>query len=418
MVLWAIAARNLTRHRRRTAVTLLALSLGLALVTVARGFTNAQHALMIDGVVNADSGALVVHRRGYAQAVTQSPLRFTIEDTANLRRRILMVEGVRGFAPRLRFAAQLSNPESAPHAPGASAWLSVTAIDPAVEDAVTPRRSRLFRQGTSLAQRGPGAFALSESLAAALKPPFGETTPEAERPALLANDADGAPNGELVIPVGTFEPALPGDRKVALMALEQAQRLLRLEGRVSEYGIAVVDLAAAPQVREALQRELGPEYDVLAWSDQQPLLAELHRTQDRVFAGLSALFLLVVLFGAVNQLLMGVLERVREIGTLVALGLTRRQVATMFVFEGVALALVGAALGLGAGYAGTALLNAVGVDYTLAGTHTAARLDFQPGLRWVLASAALVVGCSGIASLWPARAAAQLNPVDALRGSA
>jgi putative ABC transport system permease protein len=417
MVLWAIAARNLTRHRRRTAVTLLALSLGLALVTVARGFTNAQHALMIDGAVNADSGALMVHRRGHAQAVTQSPLRFTLEDTPELRRKLLMVEGVRGVAPRLRFAAQLSNPESARHAPGASAWLSVTAIDPLVEDVVTPRRKTLFRSGTPLAQRGPGAFALSASLAGALQPPFGERTPDAERPALLVNDADGAPNGELVAPVGTFEPALPGDRKVALMQLEQAQRLLRLEGRVTEYGIAVNDFAAVATVREALQRELGPGYDVLAWSDQHPLLAELHRTQDRVFAGLSALFLLVVLFGAVNQLLMGVLERVREIGTLVALGLTRRQVATMFVFEGVALAVVGAALGLGAGYAGAALLNAVGIDYTLAGTQTAVRLDFQPGLRWVLASAALVIGCSAIASLWPARAAARLHPADALRGA-
>lgn len=413
MTLWAIAARNLTRHRRRTAVTLLALSLGLMLVTVARGFTNAQHTLMIDGAVFADSGALLVHRAGYSQAISQSPLRFTLEDSAGLRERIAAVPGVRAVAPRLRFAAQLSNAEAAPSAPGASAWISVTAIDPPLEVEVTPRRSRLFRRGTLPVS---GGLALSESLAQALGPPFGLTTPDALKPALLANDVEGAPNGELVAPVGAFEPALPGDRKVALLGLAQGQRLLRLEGRLTEYGVAVDDLSRVPEVREALARALGPDFEVLAWSDQHPLMAELHRTQDRVFAGLSALFLLVVLFGAVNQLLMGVLERVREIGTLVALGLTRRQVAALFVLEGVALAALGALLGLGGGLLGTAALNAIGVDYTLAGTHTAVRLDFQPGLRWVLASAALVVASSALASLWPARAAARLHPVDALRG--
>lgn len=414
MRLLALAARNLRRHRRRTAISFSALALGLALVIAGRAFVNAQHAMMIEGAVQADLGALAVHRAGHAAAVTQSPLAVDLEDSPALRARILSVPGVRAVAPRIRFGAQWANAEAAPRLPGASAYLSVTALEPALEAAVTPRRAALVRRGRP--PSADGEIALGAELARALGAEPGGEAPDALRPALLATDQGGAPNGVLVSLVGVADAALPGDRKVATVPLATAQALLRMEGRVTEYGVAVEDPARAEEVRAALARALGPGFEVLSWRQKLPLLAELHEAQDRVFSAVGLVFLLLVLFGAVNHLLMNVLERTREIGTLLAVGLRRARIGRLFVAEGFLLGLLASLAGGAAGLALTWALDASALTWVLAGTTTPAPLHFFVSPGFLATAVALAVASTTAAAAWPARVASALRPVDALRG--
>src|SRR5205823_3028993 len=78
--------------------------------------------------------------------------------------------------------------------------------------------------------------------------PEGPLPPVERQLALLAGDRDGALNGENVVLGGTFPTFAPGDKRVGLVPLKVAQRLLRMEGRVTEYGIATDTLESADEV--------------------------------------------------------------------------------------------------------------------------------------------------------------------------
>ena len=407
MTLLALALRNLTRHRRRTLVTVGALVIGVAAVVAARGFINAQHALMLEGAVNGQLGAVQVHRAGYAAAIDRSPLSYVIDDSPALRAQMAAVEGVAAVAPRIWFGGLLAPVE------GEGSWLSVTAIEPPAERMVTPRRFELV--GTGRALQGERELWLQADIARGLALAVPSPVDETRWPALLATDRDAAANGEALQLVGTLASSIPGDRRVALVSLAAAQRLLRMPGQVTEYAIAVRSLGEARAVRDRLALRLGPGFEVQTWETLAPLLRELHGYQDMVFGALSALLLAVVLLTAINNLLMNVLERTREIGTLLAIGMRVRQIATLFVLEGLLLGLIGGVVGsmLGAGV--VAVCDQLGPTMVLAGTTVSSRLHFAVTPSFLALISGLTAVCTAAAALWPARHAARLAPVAALR---
>lgn len=417
MTLLAVAVRNLRRHRRRSGAALAAMVLGVAAMVTARGFINAQHRMMREDTVEGQLGAIQVHRRGYLSAVQRSPLQLAFEDTAGLRERLRAVEGVTAVAPRIVFGAMLAPPEQSPAAQ-AAAYLTVTAVDPGAEPAVTPLRTQHLA-GRALGGRDVPELLLeadvAEAMGAAIDRP-GAPLPTVEQwPALLANDCDGAPNGEAVRLVGTFKAEMPGDRKVALLPLGTAQRLLRMERQVTEYAIAVRELAEAPEVRARIAEALGKEFEAHTWDEVAPLLKELHGYQDAAFNLLSALFLFVVLLGIVNAMLMSVLERVREIGTMLALGMRRAEVARLFLLEGAVLGALGGAAGAAIGQVVVLVLDALELRLPLAGTTTDSVLHFGVSAGYLFSVALAACASSALAALWPALRAARLRPVEALR---
>ncbi len=316
------------------------------------------------------------------------------------------------MAPRIVLPAMLSLPS------GPSSWLSITAIEPATERLVTPRRFSLVASGHALEAGDSSALWLQDDVAhglemtAVAQPPFGDPS---TWPALLARDRDEAPNGIPVQLTGTFQSAMPGDRRIAAIPLFDAQTLLRMEGSITSYALAIDPLDRADEIAARLQTALGPEFEVHTWRDLAPLLAELHGYQDRIFALLSALMLAVVILTALNNMLMNVLERTREIGTLLALGLRRSDIARLFLLEGTILGGCAGLVGLTVGNVAVQALDAAGLKLVLAGTSTPAQLHFHVGLGFVALLAAVSVLCTSLAALWPARHASRLAPVVALR---
>src|SRR5262249_14400076 len=137
----------------------------------------------------------------------------------------------------------------------------------------------------------------------------------------------------------------------ATVSLRFAQTLLRMKGHVTEYVVAVPNLDRADEVAARLRAVLGDEYQVTTWHDLDWL------TRDRikglaVFLGIIALVLfLLVATGIINTMLMSVYERVREIGTMLAVGMKRLQVTALFLWEAIALGLFSAIVGSAGGYA-------------------------------------------------------------------
>lgn len=419
VTLLALATRNLLRNRRRTAIALAALVVGVGAMVVLRGLVNGQQQVILENVVQGQLGAVQVHREGYLANVQGSPLTLDMEDSEALRQRIAAVPGVLGVSPRLAFGGMLSmpEPEGAADSEPRTTFLQLLAFDPALEPRVTPKRMTWMGEGAFLSGVGAPELMLNADLARSLgarvmdakSPP-----PPEQWPALLAADRDGALNGEAVRLSGTLVSASPGDRRVGYLPLATAQRVLRMEGRITEYAVAVEPLEHAKRVRDALRASLGPGYEVHTWEEVFPFVAQILGQQDFLFGILSTVFLAAVLLGIVNVMLMSVLERVREIGTMMAVGMRRRSIVVLFLLEGWVLGLAGGVLGAMVGGAVTWWLHQRGILLPSPGaTADSIIRPFVP-LAYVARSVVTAAVGAGLAALWPAWRASRLRPVEAL----
>jgi putative ABC transport system permease protein len=207
-----------------------------------------------------------------------------------------------------------------------------------------------------------------------------------------------------------------GEKKLVLLPLSAGQELVRMPGRATEIAVRVDKLAHVDAIAERLRAALGPDYEVHTWKQLAPFADDVVSTQDAALSVITVIFLIVIMMGVANALLTSVLERVREIGTMVAVGARRRQILAMFVIEAALLGVAGAVVG---GAAGSALIGAVavnGVDLTTPGASVPQHLI--PFIEPAFLARMLALSTIGaiLAALWPAWRASRMKPVDALAG--
>ena len=205
--------------------------------------------------------------------------------------------------------------------------------------------------------------------------------------------------------VGVYETGQGMEESGGVVTVEDAQEITQKERKVSLYQIALrrgadaeAVIARVQAIDKSLTASMASEYE----ANEQWL------GMIQAFAwGIAAIAILVGGLGMMNAMVMSVLERTREIGTLRAVGWSRRRVVGMILGEALALSLVGGLVGIALGMGFTSMVaRAPGVGAMLAGVYTPE--IFIQGL-----GTAIVLGLVG--GLYPAWTAANLQPVEALR---
>ncbi len=403
----SMAFRNVLRNRRRTLITLAALTVGVTAVGVIRGVLNGLQATIVNTTIESSLGALQIHRTGYLANVLSTPLSLDFEWNDALAQKVKSVKGVTAAAPRIQFAGSVTVDTQSPDDTPEAMFFAASAVDPSLEAAVTPRRAQIFTPGTTF---DDAHLVLGDSLAAAFGAKAGT------RVILLAPDRDGSLNGELSEVGGAMRAIMPGEMKVAVVPLSLAQKLLRMEGRVTEVAVAVDSLDRLDAVAAELRAALGPDYEVHGWKELAPERATIMGFQTAVSAIVSFVFLMLMLLGVANTMLMSVLERTREVGTMMAVGVTRASVMTLFLLEALVMGALGAAAGLALSGAIVFALSLKGINFTP--PNATMPLDVFPFLTapyTALTLTAAVVG-SVLFALYPAWRASRLRPVQALAG--
>jgi putative ABC transport system permease protein len=202
---------------------------------------------------------------------------------------------------------------------------------------------------------------------------------------------------------------------VITVPLKTAQELLGLSGRVTEYAIRVDDLGRLEQIKGDLQATLGPDYEVHTWQELNTFIRDIINRQNFVMGAIALVLFVIALTVIGNTMLMSVFERVREIGTLLAVGVKRFQVLQLFVLEAALLGVIGGVSGAALGQLALRLISRVGIQIEMPGTSSVALLQPNTSLRYTLIAVAVAVLGALIASALPARRASRLNPVEALR---
>ena len=405
--LLSMAFRNVLRNRRRTLITLAAVTIGVAAVGTIRGVLNGLQHSIVMGSIEGTLGAIQVHRAGYLANVMSTPLSLDFEADEALLAKIRAVPGVKAIAPRIQFAGSLTLTATEGAESPEALFFGALAVDPVLEPKVCPQRSKFFTEGTVLDDKH---VVLGDALAAA----FGAKN-ESEA-ILLAPDRDGSLNGELAQVGGSMRAIMPGEMKIAVVPLSLAQRLLRMEGRVTELALAVDDISRVPEVVDQLRTALGPTFEVHSWEAMAPERKTIMGIQNAISAVVSGVFVMLMLLGVANTMLMSVLERTREVGTMMAVGLTRGSVMTLFLMEALVLGALGAA-------GGFLLMNLIIFGLASKGIHfmppsATMAIEVIPFLTAKFTAAVLFIAMGGavLFALYPAFRASRLRPVQALAG--
>jgi lipoprotein-releasing system permease protein len=204
------------------------------------------------------------------------------------------------------------------------------------------------------------------------------------------------------------------DGSVAYVHLADAQRLMRMENDVSGLEIRVDDIYQADTIREQLIGALGYPFWARDWMQLNRNLFSALKLEKAALSIILTLIVLVAAFNITSSLIMMVMEKTRDIAILKAMGATDRSIRRIFVIKGMTIGALGTTIGVVLGLILCALLRRYKF-IELPDVYYFSTLPVQ--LEWgdVLAVAAAAMGICFLATLYPARQAARLNPVEAIR---
>ena len=407
-----IAARNLSRYRRRTVLTLLLIVIGMVAVLLFMSVTGSFKDMMVGQITDSVLGHLEVHRKGYVASIDNLPLNLNLKPQAvtKIEEALKQIDAVQTWSPRVKFGGMYSNYAE-------TTAIRINGVDPAREAATTPLlpgRIAEGRKGGSLV--GKGEILIPLLLARGMKTNVGDTV------VIVATNRDGSVNGKNFVVRGVLESISgPGGRD-GYIHIDDARELLRMnEPEVSEIAIRLKNPALLDQtearLRQALEgqtnKEGKPMLEVHSWADLSPF-ANLARMIDLMTVFIKVVLVSIVLVSVMNVMVMAVYERIREIGTIAAIGTPPRRILALFLGEGLLLGVIGTALGTAVSLALIYALNAWKLHFTF-GQQQDLVLAPQIGVAQVVTIAAMVVGVALLASLQPAWKASRLDPIEALR---
>ncbi len=225
-----------------------------------------------------------------------------------------------------------------------------------------------------------------------------------------------APKSKLFHVVGIFRSGMHEfDSTIAYVDLAAAQQFLGIGDSVTGIEVKVKDIYEATGIAETLRSQLGFPYYVRDWVQMNHSLFSALKLEKVVMFIILTLIVLVAAFNIVSSLIMLVMEKTRDIAILKAMGATTARIRKIFVLEGLLIGVSGTVLGLFGGFVLCALLKKYKFIELPADVYALDTLPVQLNMTDVSLIAASAIMISLVATLYPSRQAAKLEPAEALR---
>jgi putative ABC transport system permease protein len=407
-----LAARNLLRYRRRTLLTAALIVIGVVAVLTFVGVSGSFKNMMIGTITDSMLGHLQIHRRGYVASIDSLPLNLNMGAgmTSRVEEALKSTPGVATWSLRVKFGAMFSNFAE-------TTSIRVNGVDPAREAATTPLlpgRLRDVPRGDPIL--GRGEILVPVLLARGLGVKAGDEV------VLIATNQDGSVNGKTFKVRSELESVTgPGGRD-GYIHIDDARELLRMaEPEVSEIAIRLSGLERVDSVEQTLTAKFsdltnkkgGRMLDVHSWRRLSPF-ANVANMIDMMTLFVRIMLIAIVLVSVMNVMIMAVYERIREIGTIAAIGTRPGRILGLFLTEGLLLGVLGSVAGILVSSGAIAGLNAAGFTFDFGQQQDLPLVGTLAG-RDLVTVGLMVVGVAVIASIQPAWKASRMSPITALR---
>lgn len=448
-----IAFRNIFRHKRRTIFTVTTIVIGVAMLLVAKSFLTGLQREMVQGSAEILSGEMQIHSADYANSLDMMPLDKVMNITEDIDPKIKTITDITAYTYRIRLAGIISRGEIATGSSGlkmnekdlmdeapsgleekvkidlnkesvgkkktasiiSSQFLAV-GIDPENEVKVCPRILNALNEGRFLKKEDNAMTKsyetvglLNAQLMKGLNLKVGDTV------VLMPWDVNVKIVGVLNIELPTI------DKKLVYLPLAAAKQMLyernyaENNNSVHEIVFKTKDINTKDKSIEELKKIFSDKnWKVQGWEEFLGFFSDVRKIQNIIYWVILAIILLIVSTGIINTSLMSVMERTREIGTLMSMGYKRKHIVQLFLFENISIGLLGGAIGVFIGLVIVGILNVVGINFVIPGTITAFNLRPEISVGFVLVDFGFAFLASLFAGLYPSIHASKLKPVDAL----
>ncbi len=401
------ALRNISRNKRRTILSATAIAVAamsiVMLFALITGMTND----MAYNLKNYYTGNIQIQHEDYAEFERFNPIHLMV-DWEDVKPALEDIEGISAVVARTQFPVSLYIDETNHGAIGVGVDFADEAAYHDVENIVYEGR---------LPEDGKNEIIMGGTLAHDLKLEIGD------RVTMLSTTASRGTNAITMEIVGIASfPVTNMNSAVFWIPLDRAQYFLRMDTGVQSVLIKtdedVKEKRLIPIIEEALLKETGTTFAVDSWKDINMMFSLLKLAQN-VYYFVGIFFFLLGSTVIINTTMMVIFERMREIGTLSALGMHGKELVRLFFLEGVVIATIGSFIGVTFGVVITEILGRVGIDFTDA----MSGMDFEissilypevniPLSIFVFFYSVLI---ASLASMIPSKKAAKIEPVEALR---
>jgi putative ABC transport system permease protein len=405
-----IAFRNLYRQKRRTLLTIAIISVGVIAVLLFSALSGAFKNMMVGQITDSMLGHMQIHRKGYVSSLDNLPLDKTIDAKQMKKMGEILdrIPRVEAYSKRILMGGMLSNYMETTN-------IKVAGINPKDESIVTPLLTSRIKKGEMLKK---GEILLPELVTKGMNLKVGQSI------VLIVNNVDGSVNGQNLKIAGIVESVVGPTGKYGYIHIDDAVTVLRMdEPEFSEIAIRLNKISSLDKVTRQISLEIvemknkegEPIFEVHSWQELSPFY-NIAKMIDLMSLFINILLVAIVLISILNVMIMAVYERIKEIGTLTAIGTLPGKIRTMFLMEGLFLGFFGSVAG---SIIGVILIIATKFAHITIAFGRNENILIDPAIPFDQMALITLVSTivAVLASLQPAIKASHMDPIEALRYS-
>jgi putative ABC transport system permease protein len=397
---------NVTRNKRRTLITVSMITFGMIVIIFTGGFLGSISSGLQEYLIESDTGELQIMAKGYKEKKMSGTLDYTIKNASKLLRELAKEPEIAAATERIAVGGLISNGNQSVYCWG-------TAVNLKTVHKTLPKLLVANNGGgNSLILNLPEGAVIGAGLAGKLGVTKGQTL------VLVAYDKYGGMNAVdiTITDIAKYAMDVENDAKI-ITTVNNAQKLLGFEDEATEISLKLKDRSKLAYIKKYLTQKYGTKYQVnfYSWTELMGFYAQTIG----MFQGVQFIVLLimavVVLIGVINTILMSVFERTSEIGTLMAIGSSRRRIINLFMAESFWIGLTGIIFGAIIGSLLVYLTGIKGIPFSAPGTTQVVYVKPILKMGMIIGPAVILLLISILAGIYPSRYAAKLDPIEAIR---
>ncbi len=407
MVHIKIGLRNLLRNSRRTFVTLFIISSGLAALLIYSGYIDYTNFIIKEITIHGGLGHVQVYKKGFNKKLEMGENRLEnlvdnyVEKADILKRLPYVVE----VAPLLELKGLLSDGER-------TETCFVYGVDPEKQKKL--QGSATLIQGDLLNGEDKQKIVIGKILAKRLNVKVGGSL------TLMTTTKYGAMSALDFEVKGIIETGHQGWDSVRVdMPLKHALHLLDVEG-VERLIVLLQDTTKTKKIQALINKISGKKhlgFETKNWSDLAENYHKIKRSLERFFSITEIILVIMAIFAVMNTMGMVIMERMREIGTIKAVGLTKKGIVTMIFSESLWIGIFGVILGISIALIGAFIINSLGgISVPAAAGYSKGYVTLiSPNVSRFFEAALLGMTAVLLGTILPSIKAARIKVVDALK---
>lgn len=403
-MLFQMAWRNIWRNRVRSMIIIASVSLGLLAGVFVMGLYDGIMKSRLQILINTEVSHIQIHHpkfRSDYEAI------WVLSQPDKFKREIMAFDGVAAVAIRTISTGMVTTSTG-------SSGVQINGVDPENENKVSRLSSKLI-EGNGFDVEKKNQLLVGKKLADKMKMKLGSKL------VLTFTDKENSIVSAAFRVAGIYRSDnSPFDERNIYVTVNDLNRLLNIENACHEIAVLLSDDISVDLVKSKLQSTY-PDLQIETWKELSPetkLMIDASGSYSIIFI---VIIMLALMFGIINTMLMAILERTREIGMLVALGMNKVKLFLLVLWETILLTLAGVPFGLVLSWLVIYYYNKHGIDISSISGAAMSGFGFSsliyPEFPWtkLLTVLYIINSTALLASLFPSYKALRLEPVEAMR---